>query len=88
MFSTIEQVKNYCTQNQIQLIDFKMIDLLGRWRHLTIPAERFTEETLQNGIGFDGSNYGFAPVEKSDMIFIPDLSSSFLEPLTQHPTCP
>ncbi|MBP7174624.1 MAG: type I glutamate--ammonia ligase [Thermoclostridium sp.] len=86
MFSTIEQVKDYCTQNRIQLIDFKMIDLFGRWRHLTIPAERFTEDTLKNGIGFDGSNYGFAPIEKSDMIFIPDLASAFLEPLTQNPT--
>ena len=67
------------------MIDFKMIDLFGRWRHLTIPAERFTEDTLKNGIGFDGSNYGFAPLEKRDMIFIHDLASAFLEPLTQNP---
>lgn len=86
MFSAIEQVKEYCMQNRIEQIDFKMIDLTGRWRHLTIPAERFTEDMMKNGIGFDGSNYGFAPIEKSDMIFIPDLASAFQEPLAQIPT--
>ncbi|NLM21091.1 MAG: type I glutamate--ammonia ligase [Peptococcaceae bacterium] len=80
MFSTLEQLKQFCQEKQIKMIDFKMIDLFGRWRHLTIPAERFNEETLKSGIGFDGSNYGYAPVEKSDMVFIPDLQTAVMEP--------
>lgn len=68
------------------MIDFKMIDLLGRWRHLSIPTARFTLDTLEYGIGFDGSNYGFAPVEKSDMVFIPDVTSAFFDPFTEVPT--
>lgn len=80
MFKTFEDLKDYCQQKDIKMIDFKMIDLNGRWRHLTIPAERFTKKTLTGGIGFDGSNYGFAPTEKSDMVFIPDLGSAFLDP--------
>ena len=86
MFSSCEELKDYCQQNGIKMIDFKMIDLLGRWHHLTIPAERFTNETITQGIGFDASNYGFAPTEKSDMIFIPDLSSAFLDPFCETPT--
>ena len=54
------------------MIDFKMIDLDGRWRHITIPVERFTEDIFTYGIGFDGSNYGYAPVEKSDMVDMAD----------------
>ena len=68
------------------MADFLMIDLNGRWRHLTIPISRLTEDTLKNGIGFDGSNYGFAPVEKSDMIFIPDLESAHMDPFAEIPT--
>lgn len=79
MFDSLEQVKRYCDQNEIKMIDFKMIDLYGRWRHLTIPVERFSEEMLKTGVGFDGSNYGFAPVEKSDMVFIPDLKTGMVE---------
>ncbi len=83
MFNNVAQLKSYCEENKIQMIDFKMIDLFGRWRHLTIPAARFNEETMKRGIGFDGSNYGFAAVEKSDMVFIPDLSTAILEPFSE-----
>jgi glutamine synthetase len=86
MFTSLAQAKKYCKDNKVKMIDFKMVDLFGRWHHLTIPTGRLTEETLSNGIGFDGSNYGFAPIEKSDMIFIPDLSSAYMEPFTQTPT--
>jgi glutamine synthetase len=79
-------VQSELLEKQIQMIDFKMIDLLGRWRHLGIPIGRFTPGILEHGIGFDGSNYGFAPVEKSDMIFIPDLSTAVFDPFTQVPT--
>jgi len=41
---------------------------------------------MKHGIGFDGSNYGFAPVEKSDMIFIPDLSSAYVDAFAEIPT--
>jgi len=86
VFKNYEEVINFCREKEIQMIDFKMIDLLGRWRHLSITTGRFTPDTLKYGIGFDGSNYGFAPVEKSDMVFIPDISTSFYDPFTEVPT--
>ncbi|MGE5396527.1 MAG: type I glutamate--ammonia ligase [Chitinophagales bacterium] len=86
MFKTYEEVKKYCEDHRIQMIDFKMIDLMGRWRHLGIPVGRFTPETLKSGIGFDGSNYGFAPVEKSDMVFIPDITTAIIDPFVEVPT--
>ncbi|MCL2085295.1 MAG: glutamine synthetase beta-grasp domain-containing protein, partial [Oscillospiraceae bacterium] len=79
---TYPELKAYCQQNSVEMIDFKMIDLRGKWRHLTIPAARLTEKLMTGGVGFDGSNYGFAAVEKSDMVFIPDLSTTSLEPFT------
>lgn len=86
MFSTVNEVQDFCKENGIQMIDFKMIDIYGRWRHVTIPVERFNDEVMKYGIGFDGSNYGYAPVEKSDMVFIPDLSSSHIDPFVDIPT--
>jgi len=73
-------------QHGIKMVDFKEIDLDGRWHHLTIPVERFTPALLREGIGFDGSSYGFLTVEKSDMVFIPDLSSAFVDPVIEIPT--
>ena len=86
MFQDYNGVVEYCEKNQIQMIDFKMIDLQGRWRHITLPVGRFKPDTLVYGIGFDGSSYGFAPLEKSDMVFIPDLTTAFREPFTDVPT--
>ncbi|MDD3894909.1 MAG: glutamine synthetase beta-grasp domain-containing protein, partial [Syntrophomonadaceae bacterium] len=83
MFTTYEEVMQFCGEKSIQMIDFKIIDLAGRWRHLSIPVNRFTPDTLVYGIGFDGSNYGFAPVERSDMVFIPDISTAVYDPFTQ-----
>lgn len=86
MFKTIEQVQSFCQEKGIRMIDFKMIDINGRWRHITIPTQRLTEDTMVYGIGFDGSNYGYAAVEKSDMVFIPNLDTAVIDPFQQTPT--
>lgn len=72
-----------CREKDVKMIDFKMTDLDGRWRHITIPAERFSEDLFVYGIGFDGSNYGYAPIEKSDMVFLPDPETAFIDPFDQ-----
>ena len=86
MFTNMEQAKQFCKDNAIKMVDFMMVDLDGRWRHLTMPIDRLTEDTLEDGVGFDGSNYGFAPVEKSDMVFVPDLKSAYLDTFAEIPT--
>lgn len=86
MFQNVQQVQTFIREQGIQFVDFKMIDLRGRWRHLSIPAARFTEDTLVSGIGFDGSNYGYAEVENSDMVFIPDISTAVVDPFVKVPT--
>lgn len=82
----MKAIKKLCEEKQIRMIDFKMTDIDGRWRHITIPVERFGEETFTQGIGFDGSNYGYAPVEKSDMVFLPDPDTAYVDPFAEVPT--
>lgn len=84
--SQVEKILAMCQENDVQMIDFKTVDLAGRWHHITIPVKRFNEDTLQYGIGFDGSNFGYASVEKSDMVFIPDPDSAKLDPFAAVPT--
>ena len=36
-----EKILQLCRENDIRMIDFKMVDLDGRFRHITIPVERF-----------------------------------------------
>lgn len=70
----------------IKMVDFKMIDINGQFRHVTIPAEDFGEDVMRKGIGFDASNYGYAVVEKSDMVFIPDPDTAAVDPFCAVPT--
>ncbi len=86
MFKTVKEAQKFIKDNDIKMIDFKMIDIDGRWRHITIPSNRLTEDTMTYGIGFDGSNYGYAAVEKSDMVFIPNLESAQIDPFVSQPT--
>ena len=86
MFENVSQAMRYIVEEEIEFIDFKLVDLKGRYRHLSIPAERLDEKLMKNGIGFDASNYGYASVEKSDMVFYPDLKSAVLDPFTERKT--
>ena len=86
MAKTLQDVLALCQEKDIKIVDFKMTDIDGRWRHLSIPVGRLTEDTMLYGIGFDGSNYGYAPVESSDMVFVPNLESATVDPFAEVPT--
>lgn len=80
------RIMNIIDEKNIRAVDFKMIDIDGRFRHVTIPACEFGEDVMVNGVGFDASNYGYAVVEKSDMVFIPDPDSAIIDPFCDIPT--
>ena len=86
MFSNAQEVIQFIREKEIAMVDFKMVDINGSFRHVTIPAVRFSEKTLRDGIGFDASNYGYAVVEKSDMVFIPDVTTAMMDPFSEVPT--
>ncbi|MBE7053343.1 MAG: type I glutamate--ammonia ligase [Ruminococcaceae bacterium] len=86
MKKTVSDILNIIKENDIKMVDFKMVDINGQYRHVTIPANNFSEKTMKNGIGFDASNYGYAVVEKSDMVFIPDPDTAVIDPFCQIPT--
>lgn len=86
MKRSAEDIMNMIQEQDIKMVDFKIVDINGQFRHVTIPASQFTPATMKEGIGFDASNYGYAVVEKSDMVFIPDLDTAVLDPYCQIPT--
>lgn len=74
-------------QHNIEFLDLKTIDLPGRLHHVTLPLHDGTlERLMEEGVGFDGSSYGFAKVERSDMIQRPDLSTVQIDLFRERPT--
>jgi len=86
MAKSISDILEMIKKHGIKMIDFKMVDINGQYRHVTIPAQNFSEDTMKSGIGFDASNYGYAVVEKSDMVFIPDPDTAVIDPFCEIPT--
>lgn len=71
----------------IQYVDFRIVDLLGRQHHVTVPAYAVDEETFVNGVAFDGSSLtGYKSIEESDMVAMPDPATAFIDPFVAEKT--
>ena len=75
------------TKHKIEIIDLKCIDLTGYLHHISLPVfPKILTKLCNEGVGFDGSSYGFRKVESSDMILVPDLSTAVIDPFRVEPT--
>ncbi|NUM72409.1 MAG: glutamine synthetase beta-grasp domain-containing protein, partial [Ignavibacteriaceae bacterium] len=75
---------NKCNQMirdlNIEVIDLKCLDLTGKLHHISLPVhDNIMEKLMKEGVGFDGSSYGFRKVENSDMILVPDLDTAVVD---------
>ena len=86
MFTSFDQAAEYIREYGIKMVDLKFTDLWGRLHHLTIPATQFTPALVTEGVGFDGSAVGLKSVKSGDMVLVPDLSTSFVDPFWDFPT--
>jgi glutamine synthetase len=80
-FKNVAEVKKFAASRGIEYLSFHVSDIDGRFRNVTIPAENFSQKTLDEGIGIDASNLGFATVDRSDMLIRPDLGFAFEDPV-------
>ncbi|MGE5400291.1 MAG: type I glutamate--ammonia ligase [Ignavibacteriales bacterium] len=85
--NVLQTVNNLIKKNNIEIIDLKCIDLSGRLHHISLPFfPGLIQKLMNEGVGFDGSSFGFSKVENSDMIMIPDLETAVLDPFREAPT--
>ena len=71
----------------VQVVDVRFTDLPGTWQHFSIPIGELSEDTFEEGLGFDGSSIrGFQAINESDMLLLPDPESAFVDPCLKVPT--
>ncbi|MCS7242332.1 MAG: glutamine synthetase family protein [Candidatus Caldatribacterium sp.] len=69
---TQEDVLRFCKENRVKFIRLWFTDVLGSLKSFAIPFEEL-ETALYEGMGFDGSSIkGFARIDESDMVALPD----------------
>jgi glutamine synthetase len=82
-----KEVLELAAREGIKLVDCKFIDWPGQWQHVTFPMHEFTEETFEEGLGFDGSSIrGWQAIHASDMLIVPDPETAVIDPFCDHPT--
>ena len=80
MATTIDSVLKQVADREIQFVQLWFTDLLGSLKSIEIPSSEL-QHALEDGIGFDGSSiHGFARIDESDMLAIPDLSTFVVLP--------
>jgi glutamine synthetase len=85
--SNLQKCENLIKKHNIEVIDLKCIDLTGRLHHISLPVyPGILQKMIKQGVGFDGSSYGFIKVENSDMILVPDLETAVIDPFRETPT--
>lgn len=71
----------------VEFVDFKFMDLPGRWQHTGAPVSQLNEDVFEDGRGFDGSSLrGWRSIEASDMLLRPDPTTARLDPFYERPT--
>ena len=81
------EVLDLCTSGEVKMVDLRFTDLPGTMQHTSVPATRMCEDLLNEGVGFDGSSIrGFAHINESDMLLMPDTSTAYVDPMLNVPT--
>src|ERR1700732_928232 len=84
---TPKDVLDYAKKQEAQQLDLRFSDLPGLQQHLSDPLSELTEDTFEEGFGIDGSSIrGWAAINESDMLLIPDPKTAFMDPFADTST--
>ncbi|MBW2497044.1 MAG: type I glutamate--ammonia ligase [Deltaproteobacteria bacterium] len=82
-----KELLKYAKKHDAEMIDLRFTDWPGTWQHCSFPLSIMDEDTIEEGLGFDGSSIrGWQGIHESDMMMVPDPATAFMDPFTEHPT--
>ncbi|GIU82276.1 MAG: type I glutamate--ammonia ligase [Acidobacteria bacterium] len=85
--NSIKGILHYATEQGAKFVSLRFTDLPGSWHHLTFPIDQLTEDSFEDGFGFDASSLrGWAAINESDMLLIPDPSRYWIDPFAHEKT--
>jgi len=82
-----EQTLNLIKENDIKWVDLRFTDTRGKEQHLSMPVTEINDDFFEDGKMFDGSSIaGWKGINESDMVLMPDDSSSVIDPFSEDAT--
>ena len=84
---TVNDVLQMIKDNEVKFVDFRFTDPRGKEQHVSVPSHTVNESTFEEGKMFDGSSIeGWKGINESDMIMMPDPSTTFMDPFCEEAT--
>src|SRR5580700_1904800 len=84
---TPAEVLQFAKENGARQIDVRFSDIPGLQHHISYPIGELSEGAFVDGFGIDGSSIrGWAAINESDMLLIPDPETAFMDPFAEVPT--
>jgi glutamine synthetase len=85
--TTPKEVIEKAKADGAEFVDYRFTDVPGLQQHFSMPIHELTEGVFEDGLGFDGSSVrGFQTIDASDMLLMPDPTSTYMDPFTVRPT--
>ena len=82
-----DTVLKFAAEQGAEFVDVRFTDLIGAWHHLSFPIHELSEDSFVDGFGFDASSLrGWAAINESDMLLIPDAYRYWIDPFNQRKT--
>src|ERR1700746_2909062 len=76
-----KEVLEFAKKNQAKQLDLRFSDIPGLQHHISYPITELSEDSFQDGFGMDGSSIrGWAAINESDMLLIPDPATAMIDP--------
>ncbi|MHC4223096.1 MAG: type I glutamate--ammonia ligase [Planctomycetota bacterium] len=74
-------------EKSVKVVDLRFMDMPGTWQHFSVPIQALSEDSFEEGLGFDGSSIrGWKTIDQSDMLVMPDPSTAWIDPFLREPT--
>ena len=87
MGMTPKEVLEYAKKHDVKQLDLRFTDLPGVQQHVSYPITELEETSFEEGFGFDGSSIrGWAAINESDMLLIPDPVTALIDPFYETKT--
>src|SRR5260370_15183673 len=79
-----QELLEFAKKNDARQIDLRFTDLPGLSQHISYPISMLEESSFEDGFGIDGSSIrGWAAINESDMLIIPDPSTAYMDPFAE-----
>src|ERR1700693_2223783 len=76
-----KEVLEFAKQKEVRQFDLRFTDLPGLSQHVSYPISQLDEDSFEAGFAIDGSSIrGWAAINESDMLLIPDPSTAHMDP--------